>query len=571
MKRILTRVFAALGLVAVLSAAGLHQFDPTTSTQLRSVITDPVGTGSLVFESLTATGTNVARTLRARFSDKLNVRDFAVCDGATDDTTALNAWLAAVASTGKEGTVPAGTCNFTSALTAVLGNQLKITFGGEQAVLRYVGASTTPGNLITFGDGSTQKNGLALVGGGRIDSSTTLASGKALYIRKTRDVEIDLVFGEEATYKLADGLWLSGSSVTNLHHSRFYVSGTAVTANTGVELSLNNAFIRGQLSAGHGTGTAVLIAGGFGGVNLQNLSQLQNAKGLVVNRSIDTDGNSQIFGGTSRWDTNKDACWEIDDTVAGAIGKSIDFQSAWCASSSATANAGHGVKITNWNGGTFNAGAGTIKNNTGDGLKFDDASVRVFLGKGLNISYNQVYGVNASAPITIYTDAAPNNNTTASYHSNVTRCNVSGYCGARDFYEEGTWTPTIRGSGTAGTNVYATQVGRYTRKGNEVTLTGSVLMSSNSVAMVGNIQIAGLPFTAATMGGEGWAGSIGYARNLTHTADYKQYGLYIADTTAVITVYEFGKDAATPTPFPVAGSAADGGFGSFTITYRAAP
>ena len=39
-----------------------------------------------------------------------------------------------------------------------------------------------------------------------------------------------------------------------------------------------------------------------------------------------------------------------------------------------------------------------------------------------------------------------------------------------DDYEEGTWTPTIRGSGTAGTYTYAVNLGSYTKVGRMVSL-----------------------------------------------------------------------------------------------------
>lgn len=63
-----------------------------------------------------------------------------------------------------------------------------------------------------------------------------------------------------------------------------------------------------------------------------------------------------------------------------------------------------------------------------------------------------------------------------------------------DWYEEGTWTPTIVGSTGAGTQTYAWQYGKYTRIGNQVTVNGSVRVASTS-GMTGNVRIEGLPFT----------------------------------------------------------------------------
>jgi hypothetical protein len=57
-----------------------------------------------------------------------------------------------------------------------------------------------------------------------------------------------------------------------------------------------------------------------------------------------------------------------------------------------------------------------------------------------------------------------------------------------------TFTPTIIGSSVAGTATYVTQVGLYSRIGNIVTI--QINLSWNSGNGSGNLQIAGLPFTA---------------------------------------------------------------------------
>ena len=66
-----------------------------------------------------------------------------------------------------------------------------------------------------------------------------------------------------------------------------------------------------------------------------------------------------------------------------------------------------------------------------------------------------------------------------------------------DWYEEGTWTPTVKGDITAGTATYGAQGGSYTKIGNKVTCWFSVLNFSQSGA-VGAFTVAGLPFTCIT-------------------------------------------------------------------------
>jgi hypothetical protein len=66
-----------------------------------------------------------------------------------------------------------------------------------------------------------------------------------------------------------------------------------------------------------------------------------------------------------------------------------------------------------------------------------------------------------------------------------------------DDYEEGTWTPVLRGASTAGTPSVGTLVGSYVKIGKLVTLTMRISNLTLSGA-TGNIQITGIPFTAKT-------------------------------------------------------------------------
>lgn len=70
---------------------------------------------------------------------------------------------------------------------------------------------------------------------------------------------------------------------------------------------------------------------------------------------------------------------------------------------------------------------------------------------------------------------------------------------AGGLHENGSYTPTIGGSTTAGTQTYSNQVGRYIRIGNLVTAWGIVTTTATDVNSVGNILIYGMPFTATTV------------------------------------------------------------------------
>ena len=87
-----------------------------------------------------------------------------------------------------------------------------------------------------------------------------------------------------------------------------------------------------------------------------------------------------------------------------------------------------------------------------------------------------------------------------------------------DYYEEGTWTPTIFGSTTAGT--YSLESvrtgGKYTRVGNIVTIDAVLRISSIDSAGAGTLNFGGLPYVAGTAVAAAWHSGQGV--NVTHYA-----------------------------------------------------
>lgn len=63
-----------------------------------------------------------------------------------------------------------------------------------------------------------------------------------------------------------------------------------------------------------------------------------------------------------------------------------------------------------------------------------------------------------------------------------------------DDYEEGTFTPTIVGTTVAGTGTYTVQIGRYTKIGNRVLYSVTILWTAHTGT--GNMELTGLPFTS---------------------------------------------------------------------------
>ena len=87
-----------------------------------------------------------------------------------------------------------------------------------------------------------------------------------------------------------------------------------------------------------------------------------------------------------------------------------------------------------------------------------------------------------------------------------------------NYYEEGTFTPTLAGSTTAGTHTYSLQAGRYTRIGNRVFFQIDLALSAYDGTAAGSARIRGLPFTSANNTGTRYALSFGLFANITLTA-----------------------------------------------------
>jgi hypothetical protein len=65
-------------------------------------------------------------------------------------------------------------------------------------------------------------------------------------------------------------------------------------------------------------------------------------------------------------------------------------------------------------------------------------------------------------------------------------------------YEEGTWTPTINGSSSAGTGTYTSQLGTYVKVGRQVTLQFNIAWTAHTGT--GNMLIKDLPFVNGSLG-----------------------------------------------------------------------
>jgi hypothetical protein len=100
-----------------------------------------------------------------------------------------------------------------------------------------------------------------------------------------------------------------------------------------------------------------------------------------------------------------------------------------------------------------------------------------------------------------------------------------------DDYEEGTFTPTIVGSTTAGTASYTAQNGRYTKIGRLVTFEIYLVWSGGTGT--GELRVSGLPFTSISGAPFGYAFAP-YMLNVTFTANNICTGGYVLSSATSI-------------------------------------
>jgi hypothetical protein len=84
-------------------------------------------------------------------------------------------------------------------------------------------------------------------------------------------------------------------------------------------------------------------------------------------------------------------------------------------------------------------------------------------------------------------------------------------------YEEGTWTPSLGGLAT-----YTAQIGRYTRVGRQITITGSITV--NSILTGSQYEISGLPFPSLVTSGAYVSYFSGLALNVYFVTGYISTG-----------------------------------------------
>lgn len=109
-----------------------------------------------------------------------------------------------------------------------------------------------------------------------------------------------------------------------------------------------------------------------------------------------------------------------------------------------------------------------------------------------------------------------------------------------NYYQEGTWTPTIAGSTTAGTNTYSQQVGLYTKTGRIYNCEFAITVTAKDAAMAGNALVSGFPASSNATTGYRSAVTLGFVTQIDLATGYTQHTGYIPESVTSVNLAQAG-------------------------------
>ncbi len=283
----------------------------------------------------------------------------------------------------------------------------------------------------------------------------------------------------------ANCLTVSGSSATVVNLEGVYIN---CLNNTGISYTTSNSSahvnIYNSLSDIGTTGISLFVNSSTGFLTIYNL--VGNNSGSSTTASTTSAGQVDIRASTISFPIS------TSSTAILGIAHTIIFNSATNTTCITTAGTG-----------TANVSNSRIQSGTA-------SAISIGSGTSLSIGSTVVSSSNTNA-ITgagtivnsgicfIDTSSLINTTTQTARNFDVGGISFDGGTNVLSTYTDWTsWTPTVTGSGTAGTTTYTVQVGTYTRIGNIVFANLSVNYSA--ATGTGNMVIGGLPFTVNSTG-----------------------------------------------------------------------
>lgn len=345
---------------------------------------------------------SVSRSVVDKLQDVVNFRDFGgKCDGKTNDDAAMTKALSNLAA-GELLVFPAGTCVFSKPKMLPIVQNVSIRgAGARQTVLLYTGTNTTS-DLWTIGDGSTSMTGWS-ISGMRFDSTTTMAGGAALRMRRMRNgselLDVDAgVFGQPDR-KLYNGIWLDNVNI--FKYSKFNIQvrnqglmmNGAATNDEGSDIFLDDGVIAFSNIGYH-------VGGGQGGVYFGKVLAYANGTNYQIDNALVPHRNREIFFSDQ---SVSDGSYEYGVWINDTLTSNAPIVMNGAFGSAGVLRAGpKGVEIyvQKWPNGRISLGPGQLYNATSDGMRVDDASTIITIDSARHIFNNGGYGVNATVPTT---------------------------------------------------------------------------------------------------------------------------------------------------------------------------
>lgn len=405
-------------------------------------------------------------------------------------------------------------------------NAENITVIADNVLLKFTGTGNAFGSDVGSGGAAiynfTQKGKLTIQGNANCTN--------CVYFRGSHHIDLDKIRAHDCTNAGLLTQWVVG-----LHAKQFIVSSGQQkpwTTGTGYTTTPNYGIQLDERSAGYYTAVAH-----FDDVIIENVTLvgIDIIKGRDILFSTGTsEGNAIGFrcrAGANRvtinsmdFESNTQNDAVFDGTDAIVIGS--NFQSA---------GSGNTIEVSTGQRTQFHGGYVRLIN-----LQGTSADTRFF---GTIFEDNPALGIQGTGTYKTWGVIR----TTGSYTASTRP--------ADHIADQATFTPTLVGSGTAGTFTYTTRTGAYCRIGQLVQCSIVILLSAMAVAPVGTMTITGLPFTSdSSYGTQGV--TVNQWGNVTLGGGYTQLGGYIGASSTVITLTESGSGVAA-VGLPAGGIAAN--------------
>lgn len=359
-------------------------------------------------------GASAARPLSNRFADYINVRDYGVkCDGATDDTAAINA-LFSTRLFRKHVVFPAGTCMFSSTLNISL-NSSSVSGAGSQATqFVYTGSSTTA-DLI-----SVTYSYNPVIQGFSVWSQTKMTSGAALHVSQVSYgwlKDIVATYLNTSSNTLWNGLYIDQPNFVSVDGYYFQAQNDALQVSAlGVgtpyqyDVFLNNGKLSDSVAGLH-------VGGGVDNIHVENTEITSNTINVLDDNALVLKSNQEIFLG-KHVVTDQGGQWNyyINDSQCNTLHYGIIEISGPVTAAKTYDN----IYVKAFPGCQLIVSSPFVTSAARDGIRSADASAILSVAPQTLITANKGYGINAEFPWSnVVSSGQMLGNTSGAYSSSV--------------------------------------------------------------------------------------------------------------------------------------------------------